>query len=156
MTQDDILHRALRRAYVLLNVRPRSEKELRDRLKQKGYGDSVVTQVLDDLKRVGAVDDAKFAKFWIESRMHLNPVGAVVLRHELASKGIVESVVEDALVSSGCSAESEYEIARTMAVGRIERLRRIDKRKAAKRLFDFLARRGFDYGVIHKILDELL
>ena len=146
--------RAKTSAWALLRVRPRSEKELRGRLAEKGYDGLIVEKVVGDLKRAGEIDDAKFARFWINSRAHLKPVGNIVLRHELQAKGISDSLIEATLTERG-AAYDEYEVARQMADERIGRLRNIDRRKAMKRLYDFLARRGFAFDTISRIIDEL-
>lgn len=151
---DKLILRAKNNAYALLRVRPRSETEIVDRLKRKGYGNSVVKPVVDDLKRLGQIDDEKFARFWIDSRLHLNPKGEVVLRHELKEKGVSDAVIEATLASKDLKRD-EYEVAKVMAAERMKRLEKIDKRKALKRIYDFLIRRGFRYDVIRKIIEEL-
>jgi len=147
--------RAKNNAWSLLRVRPRSEYELRSRLKLKGYDDSLVSEVIEDLRRLGNVDDEKFARFWVSSRMHLNPVGDVVLRHELKDKGVADSIIETALEEKAKN-YNEYEVAFNMATERFERLKKLDRPKAAKRLYDFLLRRGFKYDTVCKIIEELV
>jgi regulatory protein len=146
--------KARNNAYALLRSRPRSEFELRQRLHLKGYSDSTIGEVVEDLRHSGLLDDGKFAKFWIESRMHLNPAGDVVLRHELKSKGVTDPVIESALEAKG-RAYDERGIALSMARERFERLRKFDKRKAVKRLYDFLVRRGFKYDTVREVIEEL-
>lgn len=147
--------RATNNAYSLLRIRPRSEEEMRHRLKLKGYGDTLVDEIIESLRRSGNIDDVKFAKFWVESRMHLNPVGDVVLKHELKNKGVSEAVIEAALEDKTKNYD-EYEIAKSMAIDRFERLKKLDRRKATKRLYDFLLRRGFQYENVRKVIEELV
>jgi regulatory protein len=154
LERDDILHRVKNNAHALLRVRPRSEQELRERLKGKGYDRKVVEAVVDDLKKRGELDDKKFAKFWVNSRKHLKPVGEVVLRHELKTKGVDESVIEATLTDRE-TAFDEYEVAKKMAEEKFARFRKIHKRKAMKRVYDFLTRRGFKFDVIRDIIEEL-
>jgi len=136
-------------------VRPRSEAELRRRLKEKGHADLLINNCVEDLKRSGDIDDAKFARFWVESRMHLNPVGDVVLKHELKEKGVSDSIIEATLVTKAKSYD-EYEVAFSMAKERFERFKKLDRAKAMKRLYDFLYRRGFKYDVIEKIIENIM
>ena len=146
--------RARNNAYSLLRSRPRSEAEMRGRLRLKGYDDAIIDGVIDGLKRVGDIDDLKFAKLWVESRMHLNPAGDIVLRQELKEKGIADSIIEATLEEKAKSYD-EYEVASSMARERFERLKKLDRRKAMKRLYDFLSRRGFKYETVSRIIDEL-
>jgi len=154
MDSDKIKARANNNAYALLRARPRSEVELRQRLKMKGYKKPVIDTVVEDLRRLGYVDDAKFAKLWVESRMHLNPVGDVILRQELKVKGVADSLIEDALAAKA-EAYNESEIAKSMAIERFERFKKMDRRKALKRVYDFLLRRGFSYETVRSVVEEL-
>ncbi len=147
--------RAKNNAYALLRQRPRSEYEIRNRLKLKGYDESVIEDLVSGLKQAGDIDDLKFAKLWMESRMRLNPVGDVVLKHELREKGVSDSIIEATLNEKAVKYD-EYEVAFSMAKERFKRLKKLDRAKATKRLYDFLMRRGFAYDTIRKIIDNLV
>ena len=153
-SEDKTRARALNNAYMLLRIRPRSEREVRDRLKLKGYGLSLVDEIVESLKKAGDIDDIKFAALWIESRMHQNPAGDVVLRHELKHKGVEDGIIESALRTKAENYD-EYAIAMPMAEERFLRFSKIDRRKALKRVYDFMLRRGFKYDTIQRILGEL-
>jgi regulatory protein len=155
LEQDKVKARARANAYRLLHSRPRSEREIRDRLKLKKYDNSVIEDIVADLKRTGDIDDAKFARFWVESRMQFNPMGNVVLKHELKAKGVGEELIEAALKDKS-KIYDEYAIASNMAQARFERLKKLDRKKASKRLYDFLMRRGFGYDVIMKVVGSLI
>ena len=142
-------------AYRLLRDRPRSRKELEGRLAQKGFDDETIALVLADLTKAGLVDDAKFARFLVESRMHTNPVGDCVLKHQLKEKGIRTSLIEEALKEKA-EAYDEYELALAMARERFERLKKLDRRKATKRVYDFMVRRGFNFDTIRRVIDEII
>jgi len=139
----------------LLRQRPRSESEIRQRLKLKGYEDEVIDEVIAGLKRIGEIDDVKFAGIWINSRMYMNPAGDVVLRHELRGKGVSDSIIDAALEAKSKDYD-EYEVALNIARERFERLKKLDRKKATKRLYDFLMRRGFKYETVRRIIEELI
>ena len=146
---------ALNNAYALLRQRPRSVYEIKSRLKLKGYDDPIIEGIVASLERMGDLNDEKFARLWIESRMHMNPAGDVVLKHELKSKGISDSIIEAALIEKA-EKYDEYELALSMARDRFERLKKLDRRKATKRIYDFLLRRGFKYDNIRKVVENLI
>ena len=152
---DKIKGKALNNAYMLLRIRPRSEREVRDRLKLKGYTGDLIEDIVAGLKKTGEIDDLKFAAFWVESRMHLNPAGDVVLKHELKRKGVEAGIIDQALKSKADNYD-EYKIALSMAEEKFRRFSSIDKRKALKRVYDFLLRRGFKYDTVQRILDEMV
>ena len=154
MEPDKIKTRAKNNAYALLRQRPRSEFEIRQRLKLKGYAGALVDEIVGDLKRTGDVDDEKFAMLWMESRMHSNPVGDVVLKHELKTKGVEDSIIE-ATLNRKAKNYDEFEVAFSMAGEQFERFKKLDRHKALKRVYDFLMRRGFKYDTIRRITEEL-
>ena len=133
---DKITARARNNAYALLRQRPRSIHEIRNRLKLKGYDEAVTEEVVEALKKAGDLDDQKFARLWVESRMHMNPAGDVVLKFELREKGINDSVIE-ATLSEKADKYDEYEVAFNMAKEQFERLKKLDRKNAMKRVYDF-------------------
>ena len=152
---DKVKARAKNNAYALLRQRPRSVCEIRSRLKLKGYNDDLIKDIVSSLELTGDLNDEKFAKMWVESRMHSNPVGDVVLKHELKGKGVSDSIIEAAL-SEKAGKYDEYELALSMAKDRFERLKKLDRRKAMKRVYDFLLRRGFKYDNIRRVVESLI
>lgn len=155
MEEDKKNSKAKNNAYSLLRSRPRSEREIKDRLKIKGHDDSVIEEVITGLKRAGEIDDARFAKFWVESRMHMNPVGDIVLRQELKAKGVSQAIIESALEEKK-GIYNEYKIASDMARERFAQLKKLDRRKAMKRLYDFLLRRGFGFDTVERIVADIV
>ena len=139
----------------MLRSRPRSEAEIRSRLKLKGYGAPVVEAVVESLKRCGQLDDEKFARLWVESRMRSNPMGDIVLRRELKEKGVSDSIIEATLTDKAANYD-EYKVAFSMAEERFRQLAKVDRRKALKRLYDFLLRRGFAYDIVKRIIDGII
>ena len=152
---DKVKARAKNNAYALLRQRPRSVHEIRNRLKLKGYGDDLVEDIIVTLKRSGDLDDEKFARFWVESRMHMNPAGDVVLKFELKGKGVSDNIIE-AVLTEKAEKYDEYELALSLAKERFERLKKLDRRKATKRIYDFLLRRGFKYDNIRRVVENLI
>ncbi|MEX1335313.1 MAG: regulatory protein RecX, partial [Candidatus Limnocylindrales bacterium] len=75
-------------AAAFLAVRSRSVDETRKRLVHLGYPATLVEEVLERLVRLGYLDDAAFARAWVESRDRARPRGAVALRRELQRKGV--------------------------------------------------------------------
>jgi len=147
------LEKAKSYALNLLQIRQRSEKELIDRLSEKGYSDEIQKKVVGQLKDIGLVCDSKFAKAWIDSRLKARPKGDVVLRHELALKGIDEGIIDKALSEKQ---KTEEVLARELAENRMKRLKGVPKLKAKKRLHDYLARRGFKFDVIEDIVEKVI
>ncbi|MBM4452844.1 MAG: RecX family transcriptional regulator, partial [Chloroflexi bacterium] len=56
-----------------LNYRPRSEAEVRLRLRRRGFAGDVAEETIVELKRRKLIDDAAFAQFWTEDRLAFKP-----------------------------------------------------------------------------------
>ena len=80
-----------------LETRSRSVAETRRRLTDAGYPPPLIEEVVAHLVELGYLDDAAFARAWVESRDRAHPRGEAALRRELALKGIDREVAEAAL-----------------------------------------------------------
>ena len=128
---------------------------MRSRLKLKRYDESTIDAVIDSLKKISEIDDVKFAGFWVESRMHVNPVGSLALRRELKEKGVPDQIIE-AVINQKEKNYDEYAVALKLAGERFKRLANIDGRKARKKLYDYLLRRGFGYDMVQRATDAVM
>ena len=153
MTKKSKFDKAIGYAYRLFSIRSRSEKELKDRLYKKGFGRETVETVLTRLKENKIIDDSNFAKLWVESRMRQNPKGKIVLRKELREKGISSSVIESAISEKSINEDATV---KELALERYEKIKTLPREKIRKRLFDFLARRGFDFETIGETIKEIV
>lgn len=137
-----------------MRFRPRSIKEMAQRLKQKGHRGFIIARVIDELEDKKLLDDRIFAKLWIGDRITLKPSGKSLLVRELKSKGVSDAVIEEAFERLGGTYD-EYEIVSPLARKKAALLKGIDEEKAKKRLLDFLSRRGFSYNTIWRVLKEI-
>ncbi|HEY3332625.1 MAG TPA: RecX family transcriptional regulator [Capsulimonadaceae bacterium] len=147
--------RAMDNAARLLEIRQRSAREIRDRLKQKGYEGNVIDDVEATLKRLGLIDDAQFATAWVESRSRSRPSGARKLRNELAAKGVARDEVDDAV--AGVTGDHEAELA---LAALSKKVRSLPEDRAARltertRLAGYLQRRGFAWPAVKVALESV-
>lgn len=138
----------------LLAIRPRSIREIADRLQRKGYNGQEVDSVIADLSDLGLLDDRKFASQWIESRMALRPMGRARLRAELAAKGVDREIVVTTLAEYGNDLE-EKGAALALARKKLGSLRGLEPEAARRRLAGFLGRRGFAAATVLRVLKEM-
>ncbi|MDR3545228.1 MAG: RecX family transcriptional regulator, partial [Candidatus Limnocylindrales bacterium] len=82
-----------------LEARPRSTDEVRHRLREAGYRDDLVEGALRRLTELGFLDDAGFARTWVESRDRARPRGVRALRDELRRMGVADADIEGALAA---------------------------------------------------------
>jgi regulatory protein len=143
---------ALDTAVRFLAQRPRSEYEVRQRLRRAGVDDATAEGVLDQLRRHQLVDDRAFAEYWVEQRQTHGPRGARLIRAELSRLGVDRSRAETATAPLGESAEDD---AYRAAARHAARLRHLDQATFGHRLGQWLARRGFDWDTITPVVQRL-
>ena len=140
---------ALDSALRLLSYRPRSERELRDRLQRKGVGRVAIDDTIRRLRELGYVDDAAFARFWTETRQAARPRARRILAGELRRQGVAQEEAEEA--TAGISDE---EAARAAAGRRLRHLEGMEYQEFRERLGRFLTSRGFTYDVARRTIDQ--
>lgn len=75
----------------------KSQKDIEDKLKNKGFDKDVIDKVLDDLKESGFVDDKIFAFQWARARVKSKMWGRNKVRSGLVEKGISKEIIEGAI-----------------------------------------------------------
>ncbi len=149
LTEEDGRRSALDSALRLLAYRPRSEREMRMRLAQKGFAGALVRRTLGRLRELGYLDDAEFARFYTETQQAARPRAQRVVRSELRWRGVAQPLAEEAT-----AVIEDEEAAYRAASRRLHTLRGLDYRPFRERLGGFLTRRGFSYEVARRIIDR--
>ncbi len=139
-TLDDV-EKARQQAANFLEYRPRSEREIRLYLKNKGYSPETIEQAMAWLADVGLVDDRAFARFWLENRSDFRPRGARALRQELGQKGVPPEIIAEVLEEG----HDEDDAAYRAALANARKWRGLDAPAFYQKTIGFLARRGFSY-----------
>jgi regulatory protein len=132
-------------AYVARRVR--SEWELRDYFRRKGYDPELSEQILAKLAKLGQVDDAKFAEAWVRNRRLLKPVSKRRLMQELRQKRVADDIIEQVLAQDETD---ENQVLKEL----IKRKRKQAKYQDNLKLMQYLARQGFGYDDIKHALAE--
>ena len=146
------LNKAVDKALAFLTSRPRSIREVRDRLKEKEIPPDTIDAVVARLEGWGYVGDEGFARYWVENRGANQPRGKRLLRQELWRKGVERETVDRVL--------DELEVdeaggALALARKRFNQLRNYDEQTQRRRLAAFLQRRGYDWPTVKGALDAL-
>jgi regulatory protein len=142
-------------ALKLLALRSRSERQLRERLLAKFPADSVaIEQCITDLKESRYIDDAQLARNYAASRLKAKAIGRNRLSRELEARGISRDVIDQALGSEVDETTEESLIDQAIQK-RIRINGRPTNKASAKRMFDHLARLGFQYDLIRRKLKAL-
>ncbi|MBF0520174.1 MAG: regulatory protein RecX [Nitrospirae bacterium] len=150
----------------LLNFRDRSEKEIREKLLQKGYAEAETEETLEYLKVSGFVDDSKLARNLLIYLDSSKKMGLRRVTDTLKRRGIPESIIEETLsevmgdlndeLSYGYTIEGEIKKAKILIQKKEESsLKKYPHRVKLNRLYGILNRRGFAAETIKHVLKEV-
>jgi regulatory protein len=139
----------------LLSFRARTATELQRRLREKGYPDEVAEETVAELEKRGLVNDASFAESFVRDRVRLRPRGKRRLVQELRAKGVDADTARE-VIGEVMEEEdvSELELARE-AASKWSPRRGEEPLRARRRLYGYLARRGFGGEVVRQVMDEV-
>ncbi len=150
LSRSDHFHRCLNAATHYLSYRPRSESELRERLRQRGFDGDSVEAVILRLKEQGLVDDMAFAQFWKDNRESFSPRSRWLTRLELRRKGVANNIIDQVT-----DAIDDDDSAYRAVLSKARNLPHSDYQGFRRRLGDYLKRRGFSYGVINHTVERV-
>lgn len=143
------VRRAYNAAIRFIAYRARSEPEVRQRLKKRGFETGAIETVIQKLKRQKLVDDTSFARLWTENRQSFSPRSRRLIRLELKQKGLSEEVIDTAVTDM-----DEDEAAWQAAQKKLRSLSGTDFQTFRRKLGDHLRRRGFGYEVISGVVNR--
>jgi regulatory protein len=144
----DSIEKAFIRAVRLLSYRPRSEAEIRERLRKSGQEEIVIDQVIHKMRESQLLDDEGFSKEWIENRSTFRPRSRRLLQMELKQKGIPQDIIKKTLEET----QDDTTLALQAATKSAHRWTGLDESEFRKKLTGFLGRRGFSYSIISEII----
>ena len=145
---------ALDRAVAFQAGRARSRREMEERLLRSGYRPCTVEMVLYKLEKEGLLDDADFARQWVDARS-ARRMGRGRIAQELRRKGVSAREAEEAL--EGLSEEEQLEGAIVLVEKAMTRTPSgEDPRKTAARITAMLARRGYDYDTAREAISRVM
>jgi len=135
----------------LLKLRDRSEGEVRQKMKLKGFFVEEVEEVVTKLKETKLLDDARFVASYVRSQQNM---GRGITRIKFRLKCLK---IDDDLIKSNIddvSPEGEVERAKDLANRWIAK--NGSKENAKEKLIRFLLARGFDYNTVKQAIEHLI
>jgi regulatory protein len=151
----EVKQEAFDHAIRLLQTRLQSTSEIRRKLTRHEYGAEIVDRVIEDLSRMGYLDDARFAITKAQSAAEHKKHGKRREKIELLKAGVSGEVADKALYPVYDATDS-LSAARELATKKTPALKKLDRQVARRRLIGMLQRRGFDYDDIKPVVDEVL
>jgi regulatory protein len=150
--QADSVSKAMEAAYRTLAIRSRSEEELKKKLRQKGFRESLIDQAVSSLREKGYLNDAEFSLDFAQHLLRTRHYGVIRIVEELRKKGIPAGIIRDTINSLKGEVDEK-----AMVINVLEaRLRgsdyiRMDE-KGKRRIIQYLSRKGFHLNIIYEVL----
>jgi len=141
-------------AFNFVSYKPRTEKQIRQKLRDKGYEKEEADLAIEFLIKFELVDDIKYAKLFISDFLKRKSSGKSKLISELIKKGIEKSTAQEAIDEYYPHAE-DFEIALKATNKKLRIIRHKPKEKQKESLIRFLQSSGFDWDLIRKVLKEI-
>lgn len=138
-----------------LSYRPRSEKEIRDKLISKKASPEILEKVITTLTEQRFLNDLEFAQMWLRSRTESKPKSLWLVRRELQQKGISQEIIEE-LLGEKDKSSSDLASAKVIVEKRIHKYKDLPRQEIYTKLGSFLARRGFGWDIIKQSIDDTL
>ena len=143
-----------RKASRLLSSREHSVGELKLKLSRAGYQDDTVAEIVAKYRRLGLLDDTRFARMVAESSLKRNPSGRAYLV-SLLQKKLVPRTVAERTVSSVMQGLDEVDLAVQSLRKRWSSFSQLELERARQKAYNYLSRRGLGYAAAKAAFEKL-
>ena len=150
IVDNTVYAKAYQKADRFIGFKMRTEKEVRDKLKEENYSDDIVERVISSMLKYNYIDDTSYARMYAKDCKNIKKWGPQRIRVELYKKGIASHIVDNAL--SELDIEDTDEIIEELLEKRIKDTPISLKEK--QRYFNFLLRRGFNSEDIKRVIEK--
>ncbi len=142
--------RTMNRAVKLLAAKPRSVRELRERLLEKLWtSDEIVDAVIDKLKDYKYLDDEQFARDLAVSKLRQKPQGKRRLQQTMSQKKLDKETI-DAAITEAFEKLPEDGLIDVAIAKRLRVKGKPETREDTKKFYDHLLRQGFGFDLIRE------
>ena len=138
----------------MLTAGPRTQAQLAATLRRRGVPDEAAEAVLARFAEVKLIDDAMFARAWVDSRHYGRGLASRALSAELRQRGVAQDDIEAAL--SQLDPEQEAATARELVERRLPGTAGLPVPARMRRLTGVLARKGYAPGLAYRVVREAL
>ncbi|MCL5031231.1 MAG: recombination regulator RecX [Bacteroidetes bacterium] len=145
------------KAFRLLGRRHHSSFELKVKLKQKGYDENFINEIINDLKSNGYLNDYEFALVYAEENIKNKYWGKKKVEAELFKRGIERNIIAQ-VVKENFPSNDDLSNAVELGKKKLNSLltRKIEKEKIRTKLYSFLLSKGYDYEICKKVIEALI
>jgi len=139
---------------LLLSRRIYSRYEISGKLKNKGYPEKIVAELIFWLENNNYINDELFAEMWAQFRLQNKPIGRYKLNQELRVKGIKQDIIQK-VIDKTYKEMNELTLAHNLIKEKMVASEIKNIRIDPKKIYNFLLRRGFSTEISRNIYHEL-
>ncbi len=136
-----------------LSYQLRTKKEIKDYLYKKEYHRDAVDEVISRLEKLHYLDDASYAKSFINTQLRTTANGPKIIEQKMAKKGVPNNVIQDAIVE--IDYDTLLENATDFAKKQARKQSRASFKQMLTKLRASLYQKGFDNEIIEKAIKNL-
>jgi len=140
-------------AISVLSRTAKSEKQLRQKMLDKGYDAQFIENAIIKLKKQKYIDDEAYSESFINSKINVSKDGKLKIKEALYNKGIDKQIIADKL--SEISNDEEIKRAYMLGTKKLRSIKEEDARKKRLKLTNYLINKGFEYSTVKKAVSKL-
>ena len=138
----------------LLTAAPRTRTQLAQAMRRGGIPAQAAEAILVRFTDAGLIDDAAFARAWVESRHHSRGLSRRSLSAELKHQGIQAEKIREAV--DALDPEQEVATARYLVERKMASTRGRPPETRARQAASMLARKGYPPGLVFRLISEVM
>jgi regulatory protein len=138
----------------LLTLAPRTRAQLAQAMSRRGVPAEAAETVLSRFTDAGLIDDAAFARAWVESRHHGRGLSRRSLSAELRRRGVDSEEIREAVDT--LDPEQEVATARRLVEQKMASTRGRPPEARARQAASLLARKGYPPGLTFRLIREAM
>ncbi|MCM8711317.1 recombination regulator RecX [Clostridium sp. SYSU_GA19001] len=154
IVNEDSYLKCKNQALKIIEKNYKSEKEVFDKLKLKGYDEKTIAKVIEFLISYNFLNDECYAAMYINNK--INSQGRNKIKQALLRKGIDEVLINEKLKKLDNNVELQSAFRLGERKYKILQKTERDKRKIAKKLWEYFTRNGYSFEIINEVLNKLI
>lgn len=153
ITYEDEIAKAFNKALSYLSFQMRSEYEVKKKLLDAGFGESVIFEAIRKLEKLGFLNDETYSKALLETKKKTAKKGPKAIKQDLIKKGIDKEIQNKVLDTF--TYEEQLEVAKELAEKTIRSNNKKTPSQVKQKIQEILIRKGYSFVVINEVLDQI-
>lgn len=132
----------------------KSEKQIIDKLKEKGFLENEISRTVTFLKEYNFIDNNKLANMFAKDK--IKKYGVKKIKYDLKNKGFTDEEIEQSLETINIDEMKKAAIDLGRKKYNLLLKKESDLYKIKNKLYSYLASRGYDYSLIKDVEEEIV